>query len=995
MNEIEFDAVKTSEPGNVRTPPGSDFKDHPKSETAPTTNGNDAMNFNCFAPGVQESHEFSLRKIAVDQGAAAGLALRNYPAISPLTAGSLAFASTPPDTPQIDLVQMLRLWGNDNQLPSRVRTPEVATPRAGIKLCDTDWMKIFWPATSFEETTRPPDIDAPTPRQAGADMPVFTITLFESRNRNSISKHIEIGPQGTPVSDGACTFCDGTAKHYSFSTMAQVAELMTNMPPHMALATGRMRADVGDEAQVVADWMMDRAPIASVSRTMKWFGYRVSAPALMLCDFDRKAMPPDVEKRLAELGGFEGAMKRLIKGLEGVARIVRKSTSAGLYDLASGKPFNKEGGLHLYIAVKNGADIRRALKDLHKRAWLLGLGWIYVGAAGQMLVRSIIDIVVGSPERLNYEGTPTLGEGLGQHLRIAAATEGRLLDTEIEVARATAEEAAEYERRVAAAKREAKPKADKIVEELIERDVEKQVARGVSERRARAAAKLAYSRDKDRVLSSVQPVRFDDPAIGTVSVGDILLDPKRFDGETCCDPLEEYGPTGNLMRNRAVVVIGAQHGDVLIYSQLHGGYRYILRHDRDSIEGVIDSFADGGTEVVAAFVEAMVMGGADSPVSDADEEGLIARVQKKAKIKGKKAITKPLKEARNRRRDAEKEAHEADHTFDPDGAGSVANGGEPLGSRLLTVDDFFAYSPRADFIYRVTGDHWPAASVDGRVPPIQDGTPKGMPATEWLHKNRAVEQITWAPGEDEVVKDRVVLQGGWTECEGARVYNSYKSPTISLGDPNEAGKWVDHVRRIYPDDSEHVMNYFAFKAQRPGEKINHALILGGSQGIGKDTMLEGVCRAVGAANWQETTPKEMLNKNFTEYRKAVILRINEVHDLGEHSRYEFYDHMKDLSASGPFALTVREMYLSPYYIPNVLAAVMTTNHRLVFHIPPDDRRNYFAWGVGSAADFPSGYFDEFYRWYENGGYEHVVAFLMTRDLSNFDPKAPPPKTPWF
>jgi hypothetical protein len=38
------------------------------------------------------------------------------------------------------------------------------------------------------------------------------------------------------------------------------------------------------------------------------------------------------------------------------------------------------------------------------------------------------------------------------------------------------------------------------------------------------------------------------------------------------------------------------------------------------------------------------------------------------------------------------------------------------------------------------------------------------------------------------------------------------------------------------------------------EKINHALILGGNQGVGKDTLLEPVKRAVGAWNFLEVSP---------------------------------------------------------------------------------------------------------------------------------------------
>src|SRR6516162_10953850 len=35
------------------------------------------------------------------------------------------------------------------------------------------------------------------------------------------------------------------------------------------------------------------------------------------------------------------------------------------------------------------------------------------------------------------------------------------------------------------------------------------------------------------------------------------------------------------------------------------------------------------------------------------------------------------------------------------------------------------------------------------------------------------------------------------------------------------------------------------------------------------------------------------------------------------------------------------------------------------------------------------------HWYDNGGDRHVAAYLSERDISRFDPKAPPPKTPGF
>ena len=49
----------------------------------------------------------------------------------------------------------------------------------------------------------------------------------------------------------------------------------------------------------------------------------------------------------------------------------------------------------------------------------------------------------------------------------------------------------------------------------------------------------------------------------------------------------------------------------------------------------------------------------------------------------------------------------------------------------------------------------------------------------------------------------------------------------------------------------------------------------------------------------------------------------------------------------------------------------------------------------TVADFAAGYWNALWGWYGNGGMENVAAYLSGLDISNFDPKAPPPKTPAF
>jgi hypothetical protein len=72
--------------------------------------------------------------------------------------------------------------------------------------------------------------------------------------------------------------------------------------------------------------------------------------------------------------------------------------------------------------------------------------------------------------------------------------------------------------------------------------------------------------------------------------------------------------------------------------------------------------------------------------------------------------------------------------------------------------------------------------------------------------------------------------------------------------------------------------------------------------------------------------------------------------------------------------------------------VITTNHGGLY-LPADDRRHYVAWSELTKADFQDGYWQGIYDWYAQEGNRHAAAYLRELDVSGFDPKAPPPKTP--
>lgn len=338
----------------------------------------------------------------------------------------------------------------------------------------------------------------------------------------------------------------------------------------------------------------------------------------------------------------------------------------------------------------------------------------------------------------------------------------------------------------------------------------------------------------------------------------------------------------------------------------------------------------------------------------------------------------------------------------PDAATSKAKG-----KGAVRLEHFVAYMPMHTYIFAPTREPWPASSVDARIPPQPlygpDGKPKldgkGKPvvmlASRWIDKRQPVEQMTWAPGLPMKIKDRLVAEGGWIEHKGVTTFNLYRPPAIIPGDPNDVKPWLDHLHKIYPDDAEHILNWLAHRVQKPHDKINHGLVLGGLQGIGKDTTLEPVKRGVGPWNFQEISPTALTGR-FNGFLKAVILRVNEARDLGEVNRFSFYEHLKPMLAAPPDVLRVDEKNLREHSVFNVCGVIITTNYKTDgIYLPADDRRHYVAWSDSKKEDFSEQYWNEIWSWYNNGGDRNVVAYLKARDLSSFDPKAPPPKTEAF
>jgi hypothetical protein len=279
--------------------------------------------------------------------------------------------------------------------------------------------------------------------------------------------------------------------------MGEFAEGIGEMAPTCALSLGVMVDSVSEIARVTTRRQLNgaAAPVVDgiaggvvdlIVRSHDFFTFRHDKPALALLDFDTKGMPATVKAQIAALGGFWKAMVSIMPGIGEIARVQRASTSAGLYHGGTGERFPNNGA-HIYVAVADGSDIPRFLTVLHQRCWLAGFGWMMLGAAGQMLERSIIDFVVGSPERLVFEGPPRLAMPLKQDLqmRLPVAVEGELLDTAAECPPLSLTEEMKLRQLLAQERVRVQPEADQARRRYVSATAKRF---GVSEWRSSAAA---------------------------------------------------------------------------------------------------------------------------------------------------------------------------------------------------------------------------------------------------------------------------------------------------------------------------------------------------------------------------------------------------------------------------------------------------------------------------------------------------------------------------
>jgi hypothetical protein len=247
---------------------------------------------------------------------------------------------------------------------------------------------------------------------------------------------------------------------------------------------------------------------------------------------------------------------------------------------------------------------------------------------------------------------------------------------------------------------------------------------------------------------------------------------------------------------------------------------------------------------------------------------------------------------------------------------------------------------------------------------------------------QALVGITYAAGESVVVERDGDLYGNrWRDAR----------PDVSGVEVGDISLWLNHAKTLVPEPDElnHIFDVMAFKVQHPEIKVNHAILHGGDQGAGKDTFWAPFIWAICGPHLKNRgiMDNQSMNSQWGYQLESEILLINELKEPDAATRRQLANQLKPIIAAPPEMLSINRKGLHPYQMANRLFVLAFSNDPVPISLDSQDRRWFCVWS--SAPKMNAERAKTMWAWYRSGGFAQIGRFLRDRDISKFNPAAPP------
>jgi hypothetical protein len=247
---------------------------------------------------------------------------------------------------------------------------------------------------------------------------------------------------------------------------------------------------------------------------------------------------------------------------------------------------------------------------------------------------------------------------------------------------------------------------------------------------------------------------------------------------------------------------------------------------------------------------------------------------------------------------------------------------------------------------------------------------------------KALVGVTYAAGEDVIVtRDGDLFGNRWRDAR----------PELSGAKNESIDMWLRHCQELVPEQAEldHIFDVMAFKVQNPKIKVNHAILHAGDEGSGKDTFWAPFIWAVCGDHLKNRgiMDNNSVNSQWGYQLESEILIINELKEPDAATRRQLANQLKPIIAAPPEMLPINRKGLHPYMMANRVFVLAFSNDPVPISLASQDRRWFCVWSTAPRME-PSKA-KKIWDWYRSGGFACIGKWLMDRDVSKFNPSAPP------
>lgn len=252
------------------------------------------------------------------------------------------------------------------------------------------------------------------------------------------------------------------------------------------------------------------------------------------------------------------------------------------------------------------------------------------------------------------------------------------------------------------------------------------------------------------------------------------------------------------------------------------------------------------------------------------------------------------------------------------------------------------------------------------------------PSTELLRWRRVgkVLSVAYAPGNDDLIIDK----------GGDRYLNTW-TPSAVRPVPGPWSHIERLIHRLLPVNEQraHLLDVLAYVARYPDRKVNHALVLTGVPGCGKTTVADIASRLVGVQNASTVDGHILTGRWLNALVDCAMLTIEEV---AHGERFDVSEKLKTLITQPQLLVESKGRDFYPGRTPNLIFVL--SNDRRPLALGEGARREWMPDYVGEKP------LDEAFFVALNSSLEAELpafaAALLERDVSRFNPAAPPPMT---